>query len=132
MADSFTCVDTKLQQRVASYPTVDEAIAAGQTALLLVDDTAWGVVLIRPGRALGSENYDSLIDTNGATDIPEFFPANPGQVIPNSFRSSFKPLPFRLIKLGELRFVSEGVVTFFPFDIPDGVRRNDPGIPSCF
>jgi hypothetical protein len=125
MADSFTCVDTKLQQRVGSFPTVGEAIAAGQTALLLVDDTAWGVVLIRPGRALGSENFDSLIDTNGVTDIPDFFPANPGQVIPSSFRSSFKPLPFRLIKLGELRFVSAGVVTFFPLTVADGIRRAD-------
>ena len=112
-----------MRQRVATYPTSTAAIVAGQDAMLLVDDLAWGVVQIFPGRALGSMNYDSLEDQN-QVDVNFDFPVL-DQLVPSNFNRSFIRIPSHFVKLGELRFMGGSTVTFFPQTPNDGLKRND-------
>lgn len=121
--EMWTCVDAEMRPRIPTQTSQADAIAAGQAALLLVDDTSWGVVQILSGKPLGSEGYDSLTADqffNGGFFFP---PLN--QVVPLNFNRDQFPAPYRYIKVGEIRFVGSGTVTFFPLTTPDGQKRED-------
>jgi hypothetical protein len=112
-----------MRVRTDTSTTQDDAIAAGTTALLLSDDTAWGVVQVLSGRAIGSENYNDLTANSSYQNGMFYPPLN--QVVPTNFDRSFFPVPFRYLKVGEIRYVGGGTVTFFPLDPPDGQKRSD-------
>lgn len=114
----WTCVDSQLRPRINNQIDQATAIAVGSAALLLVDDAAWAVVQILPGKPLGSEGYDSLT-ADHFNDGGFFFP-------PPTFTDQLQfPAPYRLLRVGEIRFVGSGTVTFFPLTVPDGQKRED-------
>lgn len=119
----FTFVDAQMRVRGPNFPDQDSCVAAASAALLLVEDTAFGIVQILSGRPAGSENYDSLTDTSG---VPGgfFFPPLE-QLVPADHNFQLFPTPFRYLKVGEVRYVGSQTTTFVPLSPPDGQKRTD-------
>ena len=121
----YTVVDSEMRPRVSNYTDQSSAIAAGEAAIALVDDVAWAVVQVLPGRGLDTENYDSLLDDTGIQSGFFYPPLN--QVVPTNFDRSFFPIPTRFLKLGEIKWDPIGkVAVFTAITPPDGHKRSDP------